>query len=657
MLLDNLITPTENLSRFFYFISVLVMEEAILKPRHSLSHILAQAVQRTIDPSVKLGIGPAIDSGFYYDFIFSEGVEFKEDNLKELNKMMTKIVKESQLFHRIDLKYEQAKEIITMLGAEFKIELIDEFKAEGETNFSYYINTIPLSAKDNLLKGSTPEYLKKYEDINTYIRELWIIHSDFWIESKFITFIDMCEGPHVENTKEINVDAFKLDKIAGAYWRGNEKNPMMTRIYWLAFEDKEALKAYVEMMEEARKRDHRILGQKLELFVFNDEIGPGLPLWLPKWNIIKEELEKWAKETEEKWGYQRVTTPIITKDKLFYTSWHLPLYKSSMYSAIKIEEENYYIKPMNCPFHHKIFSSLPRSYKELPLRLAEYGWCHRYEDSGSLFGLMRVRGMQMNDAHIYTTQEQAKEEFINVIRLHEYYYKTLGIEKYEMELSLRDPKNMDKYHGEESDRKLAEDMTIAAMKESGVPFKIVNEGAAFYGPKMDFQIYSSIGRPFTASTNQLDLYMGKKFALEYTDKDWSKKIPYIIHRAPLGTHERFIWFLIEHFAGAFPLWLAPVQIQLVPVAEKFIDYANTIKLEMKEKWIRVSVDDWDDSFSKKIRNAEVQKIPYIIIVGEKEESTKTLSIREYRSKKQYEISIDEFVDRCLVEIKTRRLEG
>jgi len=468
-------------------------------------------------------------------------------------------------------------------------------------------------------------------------------------------FTDLCRGGHLENpSKEIKSDCFKLDRIAGAYWRGDEKNKMLTRIYGLAFETKEELENYLKMREEAEKRDHRKLGKELELFTFDEEIGKGLPIWLPKGNIIKEELEKWAKETEEKWGYQRVTTPIITKESLFYTSGHLPLYKASMYSPIRIEEENYYLKPMNCPFHHKVFSSSPRSYKELPLRIAEYGWCHRYEDSGSLFGLMRVRGMQMNDAHIYTTPEQSIKEFIDVIKLHEYFYKSLNIEKYEMELALRDPNNMDKYHGEEADWQLAEKMTKEAMEKSGVPFKVVNEGAAFYGPKMDFQVYSSTGRMFSASTNQLDLYMGKRFQLEYVDKDGTKKTPYIIHRAPLGTHERFIGFLIEHYAGAFPLWLSPVQVKILPISEKHLDFSEKVFQELKNGNIRVELDRSNESLGKKIREAKMQKIPYLVVIGDKEQENGTITLEGRNNEKTENLSAPALIQKLKEEIENKK---
>ena len=435
-------------------------------------------------------------------------------------------------------------------------------------------------------------------------------------------------------------------------FRESEKNPPLTRIYGLAFESKEKLSEHLTMLEEGAKRDHRKLGEQMDIFYFDESIGKGLPIWLPNGNIIKEELENWAKETEEKWGYQRVTTPIITKENLFYTSGHLPLYKDSMYAPIVIEDENYYIKPMNCPFHHKTFAARPKSYRELPVRFAEYGWCHRYEDSGSLFGLMRVRGMQMNDAHIYVQKENAVEEFVNVIKLHEYYYKILGITNYEMELALRDSKNMGKYHGNEEDWKDAERMTIEAMDISGVPYKIANEGAAFYGPKMDFQIYSSIGRAFTASTNQLDLFMGKQFELEYTDKDGIRKTPVIIHRAPLGTHERFIGFLIEHFAGAFPTWLAPLQVAIVPVRENHLESAEKLYQSLRESGIRATIYMDNNSLGKRIHASKNLKPPYIVVLGDKEIESGTYTV-ELRSGEKQEFSKEGFIEKVDNEIKTR----
>jgi threonyl-tRNA synthetase len=581
-------------------------EEKLNNLRHTLAHLLAAAVGGIYKfDKIKLTLGPAIENGFYYDIDFG-AEKISDTDLKKIEDRMRKILPKWTEWQHKEMPKEEA---LTFFKNEYKQELINEIVDRGEKITTYTCGG----------------------------------------------FTDLCRGGHLENpAKEIDPQSFKLDRVAGAYWRGDEKNKMLTRIYGLAFETKEELEAYLKQREEAEKRDHRELGKKLQLFAFDEEIGKGLPIWLPKGNIIKEELENWAKETERKWNYQRVTTPIITKENLFYTSGHLPLYKESMYAPISIEEENYYIKPMNCPFHHKVFSALPRSYKELPLRLAEYGWCHRYEDSGSLFGMMRVRGMQMNDAHIYVTPEQAVQEFVDVIKLHEYYYKVLGIEKYEMELSLRDPKKLDKYHGEEKDWKLAEEMTIKAMEISGVPFKIVHEGAAFYGPKMDFQIYSSIGRSFTASTNQLDLYMGKRFKLEYTDKDGSRKTPYIIHRAPLGTHERFIGFLVEHYAGNFPLWLSPVQVKVIPVRTSHNEYAKKVFEMLKENNIRAEFDDAEENLGGKVRDAKNNKIPYWIVIGDKEIEADKITL-ESRDKGQLgQVSKEELLKKLLEEIKNKK---
>jgi len=552
--------------------------------RHTLAHLMAKAI---IDqyPHAKLTLGPAINTGFYYDIDFSGGPALTDDGLKDIQKAMKKLLNTWTRWSHCEVSVEEARKIFA--GNQFKLELIEEIAQKGEPITLYTCGT-----------GKSE-------------------------------FTDLCRGGHCENpSAEIDADSFKLDKIAGAYWRGDEKNPMLTRVYGLAFETKADLDTHLHQIEEAKKRDHRLLGEKMDLFHFDDAIGKGLPIWLPKGNIIKETLENWAKETEEKWGYDRVTTPIITKEDLFYTSGHLPLYKDSMYAPLVIEEENYYIKPMNCPFHHRAFAARPKSYRDLPVRLCEYGWCHRYEDSGSLFGLMRVRGMQMNDAHIYVSREDAVEEFVNVIKLHEYYYQALGITKYEMELALRDPNKMDKYHGDEEDWKEAERMTIEAMKKSGVPYTVAHEGAAFYGPKMDFQIESSIGRKFTASTNQLDLYMGKQFKLEYTDKDGQKKTPAIIHRAPLGTHERFIGFLIEHYGGNFPLWLAPEQVRIVPVNEAHHAYATDVYRTLKSAGLRAAIDLDNESMGKKIRQAKTEKVPYFIVLGDQEVTDKTATLEK-----------------------------
>lgn len=571
---------------------------------HSSAHLLGQAIQR-LYPKALLTIGPVVESGpgfFYYDVDFGDQVVTTED-LPKIEAEMEKIVKENLEVRREEWDKQEAIKRFQEMGEKYKVELIEGFD----------------SGK-----------------VSLYYQGEWF---------------DLCRGPHIPKTGLIK--AFKLTTISGAYWRGDSKNKMLQRIYGVSFSSKKELDEYLHMLEEAKKRDHRKLGQDLELFTTSEKIGPGLILWLPKGNIIKEQLETWAKETEEKWGYQRVTTPVITKESLFYTSEHLPHYKENMFPPMQMDNENYYIKPMNCPFHHTIFATRPRSYRELPLRLAEYGLCHRYEDSGTLFGLMRVRAMWMNDAHIYCTEDQAVEEFKNVIRLHEFYYNTLGIKEFYMVLSLRNPENK-KYHGEEEMWKKAEALTRQAMEESGVKYIVENDGAAFYGPKMDFQIKSSIGREFTASTCQLDLFMPMKFDLKYIDKDGSFKRPVCIHRSPLGTHERFIGFLIEHYAGAFPVWLAPEQVRILPVGEKFLSYAQKVEQILRENKLRVNLEEPSDTLGKRIRNAEQMKIPYTLVVGEKEETNQTINVRNYFTKEQKSMSLSEFLTLIIDEIKTKK---
>lgn len=468
-------------------------------------------------------------------------------------------------------------------------------------------------------------------------------------------FTDLCGGGHAENpAKDIASDSFTLDRIAGAYWRGDEKNPMLTRIYGLAFDTKKELDAYRMQREEAEKRDHRKLGKELRIFIFDDDVGPGLPLWLPNGAILIEELEKLAKETEEAAGYKRVRTPHIAKESMYRMSGHLPYYEDTMFPPMEYEGTKYYLKAMNCPHHHKIFASEARSYRGLPLRLAEYGTCYRHEKSGELFGLMRVRMLSMNDAHIYCSEEQFGDEFRAVNEMYLKYFKIFGIKKYIMRFSTHDPKKLgEKYVNEPELWKKTEDMVRDVLVESKIPFVEVPNEAAFYGPKIDVQVWSAIGREFTLATNQVDFAVPKRFNLTYIDKDGTEKTPLCIHRAPLGTHERFIGFLIEHYAGAFPLWLSPMQAKVLSISEKHAKYAQKVVAELKAANIRAEVDDSNESLGKKIRDGKMQKIPYLLVVGDKEVESKTVSVESRDHGKLEMTSLNDFIARATEEIKTR----
>lgn len=587
-------------------------EEKLQHMRHSCAHMLAQAVLEMF-PEAKLGIGPTIENGFYYDFDLPRTL-IPED-LEILQKKMEHIAKQRQSFHRIDEPIDKAVLFLKGKKQPYKVEIAEDLAKEGERSVSFYENRL----KDGTMK--------------------------FW---------DLCRGGHTETTGDVG--AFKLYKIAGAYWRGDEKRPMLQRIYGLCFETKEELKQYMDMLEEAKKRDHRKLGADLGIFTFSEEIGPGLPLWLPNGAVIIEELEKLAKETEFKAGYKRVRTPLITKETLFMKSGHLPYYKDSMYAPLQIDEQNYYIKPMNCPFHHECYLASPKSYRDLPLRLAEYGTCHRFEDSGSLFGLMRVRAMQMNDAHIYCTEEQFEAEFLAVVEMYLKYFKMFGIEKYVMRLSLHSKEGLGKKYVDEPELWLkTEEMVRKAMKKAGVPTVEVADEAAFYGPKIDVQVWSAIGREFTLATNQIDFAVPKRFNMTFIDHDGQEKTPLCIHRAPLGTHERFIGFLIEHFGGAFPTWLAPIQVRLLPVAEPHQEFARKLQAELLDQMVRVEIDDSKDSLGKRIRNAEIMKIPYMLVIGDKEVGGEDMAVRRYGSKEQKMLSREKFVAGLLEEIRERKL--
>ncbi|MFC1953888.1 threonine--tRNA ligase, partial [Chloroflexota bacterium] len=472
------------------------------------------------------------------------------------------------------------------------------------------------------------------------------------------SFVDLCRGPHVKYTKAIRSNALKLDKIAGAYWRGSENNPMLQRIYGLLFQSKKELDKYLQLQEEAQKRDHRKLGKELEIFIFDDEVGPGLPLWLPNGAVMIEEIEKLAKDMEIKHGYVLVKTPHLAKEDLFTRSGHLPYYADSMYPPMELDGISYYIKPMNCPMHHKIFSSKIRSYRDLPMRLAEYGTCYRYEKSGELLGLLRVRSMQMNDSHIYCSEEQFEQQFAEVVFLYLEYFKIFDIKEYHMRLSTHHPNGLGKKYINSPDMWLkTEDMVRKAMDNNNIPYREMSDEAAFYGPKIDVQIKNAIGQEFTLATNQVDFAQAESFDLKFINNAGQEERPLIIHAAPLSTHERLIGFLLEHFAGAFPVWLAPVQVMIIPVADRHLEYASKLEAELREKDIRVKVDARSERINQKIRQAQLDKIPYMLVVGDKEVEASTVSVRLRSNEHLPPQSLAEFIKiiRKIIEGKSKEL--
>lgn len=557
-------------------------DDPLMPLRHTAEHVLHTVMQKMY-PNLKKVMGPPIEDGFYMDFDLNYKVT--PEDLPKIEAEMQKMIDANLPIVHNEVSPEEAKKLFA--GNPYKLENIREIEFRGE-KVSVYETGDP----------SSPYY-----------------------------DLDLCAGPHVKSTGEIK--AFKLLSIAGAYYKGDEKNKMLQRIYGTAFDTQEALDQYLFNLEEAKKRDHRKLGKELDLFTFADEVGPGLPLWTPNGTIIREELEKWAKETEEKWGYKRVATPHIARHTLYELSGHLPYYKDDMYPAMSIEGEDYYLKGMNCPHHHMIYKSQIRSYRDLPLRLAEYGTVYRYEASGTLQGLMRVRSIAQNDAHIYCAVDEAEEEFYQSLKLYEYYYSTLGISRdnYFAYFGLPDPKKSAKYHGDKALWDKAEQITRSAMERFGMHYVEDIGGAAFYGPKIDIAIRSSIGKEYAISTAQTDLFMPIRFNLEYVDKDGSTKTPAVIHRAPLGSHERFIGFLIEHFGGNFPLWLSPKQIKVIPISEKNREYAQKVAGILKGKSLRVDMDDRDETMQAKIRDAQLKKIPYMLVVGAKEEAEDSVNVR------------------------------
>ena len=592
-------------------------ESHLYKIRHSAAHIMAQAVLEMF-PDGKVTIGPPVENGFYYDFDLPRNLT--PEDLEQIEKRMRQIIQGKHEFKKTVISAEEAKKVFA--DQPYKLELIEGLEQGG---FDEYGNP-----------------LKEKPEISIYQQD---------------TFTDLCRGPHVVNTKEIKPDAIKLMSVAGAYWRGDENNKMLQRIYGTAWENAQQLKDYLWQLEEAKKRDHRKLGKELEIFVFDEEVGPGLPLWLPNGGVMIEELEKLAKETEEQAGYSRVRTPNLTKEDLFLKSGHLPYYVESMYPPMELEGVKYYVKPMNCPMHHKIFAAKQHSYRDLPIRLAEYGTCYRYEKSGELFGLMRVRSMQMNDAHLYCAEDQFEQEFMGVIALYHKYFELFGIEKYIMRLSLHSKAGLGKKYVDNERLWLkTEEMVRNAMAKHNVPFVEAEDEAAFYGPKIDVQIWSVIGKEFSLATNQVDFAQPARFDLHFTNKEGNEEVPLCIHRAPLSTHERMIGFLIEHYAGNFPVWLSPEQVRVIPITDGQNEYAQGIVRQLREQGIRVSADMSSERMNAKIRNAQLMKVPYMLVVGANEMAAGQVSLRVRDGSQQNNIPLAEFAARVKDRIVRRAPE-
>lgn len=591
-------------------------QSRLYRLRHSAAHIMADAVLEMF-PDGKIAIGPPIEDGFYYDFDLPRPLT--PEDLEKIEARMREIIRGDYKFIRRELSADEAHQLFT--DQPYKLELIAGLEA-----------------------GSRDEYGEKVEEapvISTYR------HDDFE---------DLCRGPHVESTGELNPDAIKLLNVAGAYWRGDERNPMLQRIYGTAWETAEELEEYLNRLEEAIQRDHRTLGRELDLFSFSQNVGPGLALWHPKGGRIRAVMEDyWAKRHREG-GYERVYTPHIGKANLWETSGHLHWYKDSMYAPIEIEEQQYYLKPMNCPFHIEIFKSQIRSYRDLPMRFAEFGTVYRYERSGVLHGLLRVRGFTQDDAHLFCRPDQMPAEIRRVLEFSLSILRDFGFENFDLELSVRDPKNLGKYAGVDQDWNMAEAALVGAIEQLGMPYKRVEGEAVFYGPKIDIKVRDALNRPWQITTIQFDFWLPEAFNLEYIGQDGEPHRPYMVHRALLGSMERFFGVLIEHYKGAFPVWLAPVQVVLIPIADRHIGYADQVAARLEAAGLRVEVDASSDRMGNKIRKAQGQKVPYMLVVGDREVESGTVSLRLRSGGDRGSVSIDDFLAQALEAIESKALE-
>jgi threonyl-tRNA synthetase len=570
---------------------------------HSSSHLMAHAIQ-DIFPEAKFGVGPAIDAGFYYDIDIN--TQLSDEHLKLIEDKMIELSKSDTRFEREELSQQEAIEFFKKKGDQYKIELLSEMD-ESKEKISIY------------KEGS---------------------------------FTDLCRGPHLPGPGKIKF--VKLLNISGSYWRGDEKNKQLQRIYGITFPKKKMLDDYLYMLEEAKKRDHRKLGKELELFFFSQKVGSGLPIWLPKGTVLRETLEKFLREEQTKRNYLPVITPHIGNINLYKTSGHYPYYSDSQFPSIKFgdRDEEYLLKPMNCPHHFQIYASKPRSYRDLPIRYAEFGTVYRYEQSGELNGLTRVRCFSVDDSHMFVRQDQLKDELCNVIDLIQYVFKVMGFEDFTTQLSFRDD-NSEKYGGDISLWERAQKEIKEAADEMKLKYTIEEGEAAFYGPKIDFMVKDALGRRWQLGTVQIDYVMPERFDLEYVGSDGQKHRPVVIHRAPFGSLERFIGVLIEHFAGNFPLWLAPTQVVVIPVSQHFLEYGNKVAAELKKSGLRIEVDERNEKIGYKIRDWETQKIRYMLIVGEKEQESGTVSVRKHKEGDKGSLALSEFIDKIASEIENK----
>ena len=616
--------------------------------RHSLAHVMAQAVKQNF-PESKIATGPDTEDGFYYDFDFWE-IEFSDKDLKKIEKSMKKIISQNQGFKKFDVSFDEARKILDTMWEWFKNELVNKIESGDFKNteklsdkITFYINT-----SKGWKESELQEYLKEnnFEDFNEMDGD----------QVKNLKFIDMCTGPHVENTRELDANSFKLARVAWAYWLGNAENKQLTRIYAYAFNNKAELDVHLKMLEEAKKRDHRILGAKLKLFTISDLVGPGLPLMQPAGMIIRQEIENYLWELHSKVGYERVWSPHLAKESLYETSGHAGHYLDDMFSVFGgTSKEKFFLKPMNCPHHMQIFADNQFSYRDMPVRYFEPATVYRDEKSGQLSGLTRVRAITQDDGHLFCRVNQIKDEVKVITDIIKQYYGTLGMtQDYWVSLSVRG-EDKEKYLGSDENWEKAEQALENASKENNLPYKRIEWEAAFYGPKLDFIFKDAIGREWQLATIQCDFNLPERFNLSFTNENNEQERPVVIHRAISGSLERWMWVLIEHFAWVFPMWMAPRQVIVVPVLPMFDDYAHKVMKELKEAWIRANWDFSTDWLNKKVRNAEKMHNNYILVIGEQEVNDWTVSVRNYKTKEQTVEKSEDFKLRILEEIKAKSL--